>query len=76
MGLGQRAPVWHAGGQRFESAWLHSLNPFHWKGFLVFGGSSPALSHACLGRFLGRFRAKNFGANRAAGALLSFALAI
>ena len=23
MGLGQRAPVWHAGGQEFESLWLH-----------------------------------------------------
>ena len=22
-----RAPAWHAGGQRFESAWLHSQNP-------------------------------------------------
>ena len=22
-----RAPAWHAGGQRFESAWLHLENP-------------------------------------------------
>ena len=22
-----RAPAWHAGGQRFESAWLHSFRP-------------------------------------------------
>ena len=21
-----RAPAWHAGGQRFESAWLHQVN--------------------------------------------------
>ena len=21
--LGEEAPAWHAGGQRFESAWLH-----------------------------------------------------
>ncbi len=21
-----RAPAWHAGGQRFESAWLHQIN--------------------------------------------------
>ena len=69
-------PLWHAGGQRFESAWLHTLKPLHWKGFLVFGGIRPALSHACLGRFLGRFRAKNLGANGINDALLSIALAI
>ena len=27
-----RAPAWHAGGQEFESPWLHSSNPFHRKG--------------------------------------------
>jgi hypothetical protein len=48
------------------------MNPFRWRGFLVFGGIYSALSHACLGRF----RAKNLVANRFAVALLSFALAI
>ena len=24
--LGEEAPAWHAGGQRFESAWLHFKN--------------------------------------------------
>ena len=46
------------------------------EGFSSFWGSRYALSHACLGCFLGRFRAKNLWANRFADALLSFALAI
>ncbi len=52
------------------------MNPFRWRGFLVFWGIYSALFHACLGRFLGRFRAKNLVANRFAVALLSFALAM
>ena len=54
----------HAGGQWLESVWLHSLKPLRWRGFLVSGGSSSALSHSRLGRFLERFRDKNLVANR------------
>ena len=53
-------PLCHAGGQWFESAWLHSLKPLRWSGFLVSDDSSSALSHSRLGRF----RDKNLVANR------------
>ena len=33
--LGIIKPAWHAGGQRFESAWLHSVTLLSSRGFLV-----------------------------------------
>ena len=29
MFLASKVPLWHAGGQEFESPWLHSSKPFH-----------------------------------------------